>query len=146
MHALADAGANPRVTDNWANKPSDLAGRVGKTSSREYLLQCEAGMSAVAGALRRHPFHTRACCRAHCRFNTLHCTRTPSSSASHPCDPGSDDQAEAGPQEGRGGGHGQRLTLASRGRMRGRHDARARARLLGQNKLITCVLYLSATV
>ena len=49
---LVEHGAQPLVKDKRANTPSELAGRMGRSSSKKYLLECEGGLTAALAATK----------------------------------------------------------------------------------------------
>ena len=49
---LVEAGAKAAVRDVRGNTPSSLAGRMGRSNSKEYLLTCEAGLTAALAATK----------------------------------------------------------------------------------------------
>lgn len=50
--ALVAAGASAAVMDKRLNTPSELAGRMGRRNSKDYLLQCEAAMTVAMAATK----------------------------------------------------------------------------------------------
>lgn len=58
---LVAAGAQPNVVDERKNKPSALAGYVGRRKSKDFLLSCEGALNVGLAAvkIKRHARHSR---------------------------------------------------------------------------------------